>query len=99
MDISSLNSEEITLLGTGACTMLALHFSSQLASQHLYYWKNPKEQRAIMIIILMAPIFAVKSFVSVLDLEGGKPFLLLLDLIKQCYEALVWESLHLSCIF
>ncbi|KAI3829302.1 hypothetical protein L1987_03422 [Smallanthus sonchifolius] len=69
--------------------MLALHFSSQLASQHLYYWKNPKEQRAIMIIILMAPIYAVSSFVGVLDLEGGKLFLMLIGLIKECYEALV----------
>ncbi|KAK9071828.1 hypothetical protein SSX86_008257 [Deinandra increscens subsp. villosa] len=89
MDISSLNREELTLLGAGACTMLALHFTSQLASQHLYYWKNPKEQRAIMIIILMAPVYAVYSFVGVLDLKGGKPFLMLLDFIKESYKALV----------
>ncbi|KAJ0946650.1 putative organic solute transporter subunit alpha/Transmembrane protein [Helianthus annuus] len=89
MDISSLNREELTMLGAGACTMLTLHFSSQLASQHLYYWKNPKQQSAIMIIILMAPIYAVYSFVGVLDLKSSKPFLLLLDLIKESYEALV----------
>ncbi|KAM0051984.1 putative organic solute transporter subunit alpha/Transmembrane protein [Helianthus debilis subsp. tardiflorus] len=89
MDISSLNREELTMLGAGACTLLTLHFSSQLASQHLYYWKNPKQQSAIMIIILMAPIYAVYSFVGVLDLKSSKPFLVLLDLIKECYEALV----------
>lgn len=87
MDLSTFNRDELTLLGTGACTMLTLHFSSQLASQHLYYWKNPKEQRAIMIIILMAPFFAVNSFVAVLDVS--KPFSMLLETFKGCYEALV----------
>ncbi|KAD3337890.1 hypothetical protein R6Q59_027374 [Mikania micrantha] len=89
MDLSNLNREELTLLGSGACTMLALHFSSQLASQHLYYWKNPKEQSAILMIILMVPVYAVYSFVGVLDLKGAKPFLMVLTLIKECYEALV----------
>ncbi|PWA84758.1 Organic solute transporter Ost-alpha [Artemisia annua] len=89
MDLSKLNREELTLLGAGACTMATLHFSSQLASQHLYYWKTPKEQRAILIIILAAPVFAVNSFVSVLDINGSKPFFMLLNSIKECYEALV----------
>ncbi|XP_076943722.1 uncharacterized protein LOC143614069 [Bidens hawaiensis] len=89
MDLSKLDREELTLLGAGACTMLALHFSSQLASQHLYYWKNPKQQRAIMIVILMVPVYAVTAFVGVLDLKSSKPILQLLDLIKDCYEALV----------
>ncbi|MFS7968252.1 putative organic solute transporter subunit alpha/Transmembrane protein [Helianthus anomalus] len=89
MDISSLIREELTMLGAGACTMLTLHFSSQIASQHLYYWKNPKQQSAIMIIILMALIYVVYSFVGVLDLKSSKLILVLLDLIKECYKALV----------
>lgn len=89
MDISQFNRDELTLMGAGACTMLSLHFSLQLASQHLYYWKKPNEQRAIFIIILMAPIYAVNSFVGVLDLKETKPFLILLDSVKECYEALV----------
>lgn len=89
MDLSKFNREELTLLGAGGCTMLSLHFTFQLASQHLYYWKNPKEQSAIIIIILMAPLYAVNSFVGVLDVKGSKPFFMLLDAIKECYEALV----------
>lgn len=42
-----------------------------------------------MIIILMAPIYAVNSFVGVLDIKGTKPFFMLLDSIKDSYEALV----------
>lgn len=91
MDISQFSRDELTLLGSGACTMLALHFSFQLASQHLYFWKNPKEQKAIIIIILMAPVYAMNSFVGVLDVKGSKPFFMLLDSIKECYEALVCD--------
>ncbi|GJU23895.1 retrovirus-related pol polyprotein from transposon RE1 [Tanacetum coccineum] len=98
MDISKLNRDELTLLGAGACTMATLHFSSQLASQHLYYWKTPKEQRAILIIILMAPVYAVNSFVSVLDIKGSKPFFMLLNSIKECYEALV-IAMFLSLLY
>ncbi|KAI3667660.1 hypothetical protein L6452_42729 [Arctium lappa] len=69
------NRDELTLLGSGACTMFALHFASQLISQHLYYWKRPKEQRAIIIIALMAPVYAMNSFVGFVlsedeDLDG-----------------------------
>lgn len=69
--------------------MLSMHFTVQLVSQHLFYWKNPKEQKAIIIIILMAPIYAVDSFVGLLDFQGSKAFFMLLESIKECYEALV----------
>lgn len=37
----------------------------------------------------MAPVYAMNSFVGVLDIKGDKPIFMLLDLIKECYEALV----------
>lgn len=80
---------EMTLFGSACCSMLAMHFTVQLLSQHLFYWKNPKEQKAIIIIILMAPIYAIDSFVGLLDIKGSKAFFMLLDSIKECYEALV----------
>nr|POE50514.1 transmembrane protein 184 like [Quercus suber] len=80
---------EMTLFGSACCSMLTMHFTVQLLSQHLFYWKNPKEQKAIIIIILMAPIYAIDSFVGLLDIQGSKAFFLLLDSIKECYEALV----------
>ena len=66
IDISTLNAAQITVLGSAFCAMLSMHFTSQLLSQHLFYWKNPKEQKAIIIIILMAPIYAAVSFVGLL---------------------------------
>lgn len=79
----------LTLLGAGCCTMLTMHFTVQLLTQHIFYWKNPKEQKAIIIIILMAPLYAIDSFVGLLDIEGSKPFFTFLDSVKECYEALV----------
>lgn len=92
MDMSTLDRGQITLLGSSFCVMLSMHFTVQLLSQHLFYWKNPKEQKAIIIIILMAPIYAIDSFVGLLDIRGSKAFFMFLDSIKECYEALVSVS-------
>lgn len=37
----------------------------------------------------MAPIYAIDSFVGLLDIQGSKAFFMLLDSIRECYEALV----------
>ncbi|KAK9022917.1 hypothetical protein V6N11_003153 [Hibiscus sabdariffa] len=89
MDFSNLNRPQITLMGSAFCVILSLHFTLQLVSQHLFYWKNPKEQKAILIIILMAPIYAVVSFVGLLDVKGSTAFFMFLESVKECYEALV----------
>ncbi|XP_014518546.1 transmembrane protein 184C [Vigna radiata var. radiata] len=89
IDLSTLNPAQITVLGSAFCVMLSMHFTSQLLSQHLFYWKNPKEQKAIIIIILMAPLYATVSFVGLLDIRGSKEFFTFLESVKECYEALV----------
>ncbi|KAK6932502.1 Organic solute transporter subunit alpha/Transmembrane protein 184, partial [Dillenia turbinata] len=89
MDLSTMDAGQLTMLGAGACMMLTMHFTVQLLYQHLFYWKNPKEQKAIVVIILMAPIYAIDSYVGLLDIQGSKAFFMLLESIKECYEALV----------
>ncbi|KAL1222876.1 LAZ1-like protein 1 [Cardamine amara subsp. amara] len=89
IDLSTLSPAEITVMGSVFCVLLSMHFTMQLISQHLFYWKNPKEQKAILIIILMAPVYAINSFVGLLDAKGSKPFFMFLDAVKECYEALV----------
>ncbi|XP_010533868.1 PREDICTED: transmembrane protein 184C [Tarenaya hassleriana] len=89
IDLSTLSPVQLTVMGSAFCVMVTLHFSVQLMSQHLFYWKNPREQKAIIMIILMAPIYAVNSFVGLLDAKGSKGFFMFLDSIKECYEALV----------
>lgn len=89
MDFANMDRRQLTIASAGFSVMLTLHLTFQLLSQHLFYWKNPKEQKAILIIILMTPVYAIDSFIGLLDIRGSKPFFLLLDSVKECYEALV----------
>lgn len=89
MDVSNMNAAELTVVAAGGCALMSMHFTIQLLSQHLFYWKNPKEQTPILIIILMAPIYAVYSFVGLLAFQRSKSFFILLDSVKESYEALV----------
>lgn len=84
-----MNPGQLTLLASTFCVMLTMHFSGQLLTEHLLSWKKPKEQKAIIIIILMAPIYAIDSFVGLVDFQGSKAFFMLLESVKECYEALV----------
>lgn len=89
MDLTKMDPPTLTLLGAACCVMLSMHFTVQLVSQHLFYWKNPKEQKAILIIVLMPPLYAITSFVGLLDIKGSKTFFTCLESVKECYEALV----------
>lgn len=72
--IISMNPGQLTLLGSTICVMLTMHFAVQLISEHLFCWKKPKEQKAIIIITLMAPIYPIDSFVGLIDFQGSKAF-------------------------
>ncbi|XP_060193090.1 uncharacterized protein LOC132622492 [Lycium barbarum] len=87
MDFASMDSAQLTMVGSGFSALLSMHFTIQLLSQHLFYWKNPKEQKAIIMIIVMAPLYAIDSFVGLLDIRGSKAFFMFLDSVKECYEA------------
>lgn len=91
--ISSMNKGEIIILGCTVSVMLTIHFSIQLLAQHLMHWKKPKEQKAIVVIILMAPLYAIDSYVGLKNALASEAFFTLLDSIKECYEGLVIESL------
>ncbi|KAK2975331.1 hypothetical protein RJ640_004531 [Escallonia rubra] len=79
----------LTLMGSTVCVMLTVHLSLQLLSQHVSSWRKPKEQKAILVIILMAPIYAIDSYCGLIDIHGSEAFFMFLDSVKECYEALV----------
>lgn len=81
--------EQLTLLASTFCMLLTMHFSGQLLTEHFFFWKKPKEQKAIIVIILMAPLYAIDSFVGLLNVQGSKVSFTVLDSVKECYEALV----------
>ncbi|KAG5622663.1 hypothetical protein H5410_007881 [Solanum commersonii] len=87
MDFASMDRAQLTMVGSGFSALLSMHFTIQLLSQHLFFWKNPKEQKAIIMIICMAPLYAIDSFVGLLDIRGSKTYFMFLDSVKECYEA------------
>ncbi|KAL3345387.1 hypothetical protein AABB24_024385 [Solanum stoloniferum] len=106
MDFASMDRAQLTMVGSGFSALLSMHFTIQLLSQHLFFWKNPKEQKAIIMIICMAPLYAIDSFVGLLDIRGSKTFFMFLDSVKECYEAvaiakflaLMYSYLNISII-
>jgi len=45
----------------------------------------------------MAPIYAVVSFIGLLEVKGSETFFLFLESIKECYEALVSILFYRLC--
>lgn len=40
----------------------------------------------------MAPIYAIDSYVGLIDFRGSKAFFMFLESVKECYEALVGKK-------
>lgn len=89
LGLSSLGRREWTLLGAGACTLLSVVLTAQLIMKHMRHWSNPKEQKAIVAIALMAPLYAIVSLVGLVEIRGSTAFFSFLEALKECYEALV----------
>jgi len=88
----------------GITTALSVFLSVRLIYDHLANFSQPKKQKLIIYIILMVPLFAIDSFVGLLDIEAGDVVVMVLDAIKECYEAwvlprflpLLFASLHVA---
>ncbi|XP_057797275.1 uncharacterized protein LOC131013217 [Salvia miltiorrhiza] len=84
-----MESSQVSLIGSTICLMVTLQLSIQLVSQHYLSWNNPKEQKAIVVIVLMAPLYAIDSYAGFIVVQGSSTFFTFLDSVKECYEALV----------
>jgi len=76
------------LLG-GIFTALSIILSVVLIAKHLGSYSNPKQQRLIIIIILMVPLFAMDSYIGLLEIRAAEWVVMILDSVKECYEAWV----------
>jgi len=88
----------------GVAMLLSVLLSAALIMQHRRYYATPFEQRLIILIILMVPIFAINSFVGLFTLyetkfsriEQSEYLDTALDGIKECWEAVtIWAFLRL----
>ena len=66
-----------------ACTVLAIIMTARLIRAHLEYYRRPQRQRYVIRIILMVPIYAVASLLSLFFPEHA----LLFGVPRDAYEA------------
>ncbi|CAK9001844.1 Transmembrane protein 184A [Durusdinium trenchii] len=67
------------------CAMLAVVISGWNIFQHLVHYNEPKQQKFVVRILLIVPIYAVFSFLS-LSISSAHVFI---DIIRDVYEAFV----------
>lgn len=56
--------------------------------------EEPREQKATLIIILMAPLYVADSFIGLLGVNGSKAIFMILNSVKECCEALVLSPIN-----
>ena len=70
------------LIGAGF-VLVALLISLWLILQHLRSYRNPSEQKWIIAVLFMVPVYASESIISLWHSE----FSLACDILRNCYEA------------
>eukprot|EP00270_Netrium_digitus_P003577 TRINITY_DN1416_c0_g1_i1.p1 TRINITY_DN1416_c0_g1~~TRINITY_DN1416_c0_g1_i1.p1 ORF type:complete len:348 (-),score=82.50 TRINITY_DN1416_c0_g1_i1:275-1183(-) len=87
---SSLDLPRFVILAlAGGATVIACQICIMLIAQHLTSWSSPRQQRPIICIILMVPVFAVDSYIGLLEMPGSEVGSTVLHSVKECYEAFV----------
>ncbi|XP_046822961.1 transmembrane protein 184B isoform X1 [Vespa crabro] len=72
----------------GIFVWLALFLTCQQIYQHLRWYTNPTEQRWIVRILFIVPIYATYSWVSLLFFNSGSYYVYFFT-VRDCYEAFV----------
>lgn len=72
---------------SGIFVWLSLIITCHQIYQHLKYYTNPNEQRWIVRILFIVPIYAFDSWLSLLFFEHS--YYVYFDSIRDCYEAFV----------
>jgi len=83
-----IEAHDIGWIITGCFTLVALIASAWLILQHLQWYTNKLEQRYIVRILFMVPIYALISFASYVFWNHSTALIL----IQDCYEAIVLTS-------
>lgn len=85
LDVSNLNLFNYAWVITAICVIFATILTIRLIYMHLVYFHKPNQQKHIVRILLMVPIYAIDSWLSFRFYWLSVYF----DLIRDCYEAIV----------
>lgn len=72
----------------GLFALVALILSLFLILQHLRFYTNPAEQKWIVSIVFMVPVYATESVISL----WNPRFSLACDILRSCHEAFALYS-------
>lgn len=84
------------LVFTGCFVILSVIWSLGAIIAHLVHYNNPYRQRYIIRIIIMIPIYATTSWISLF--YQRKSWTLFVDLFRDCYEAYVIYIFFKLCV-
>ncbi|KAM0953035.1 putative organic solute transporter subunit alpha/Transmembrane protein [Dioscorea sansibarensis] len=72
----------------GVFALIATVLSLWLILQHLRSYNNPAEQKWVIGVLLMVPVYAIESVISL----STPKFSLICDILRNCYEAFALYS-------
>lgn len=81
----------------GACVWAAIFITCHQIYQYLRYYTNPAEQRWIVRILFIVPIYAFESWLSLMFFGGGNNYYVYFNAIRDCYEAFVIYNFLALC--
>ncbi|EJD01357.1 DUF300-domain-containing protein, partial [Fomitiporia mediterranea MF3/22] len=73
------------LVSSGICTLFAVFLSTMSIFLHLKNYRKPMLQRMVIRIMVMVPLYAVSSLISLFSLNAA----FVIDAIRDIYEAFV----------
>uniref|UniRef100_A0A7N0USJ9 Uncharacterized protein n=1 Tax=Kalanchoe fedtschenkoi TaxID=63787 RepID=A0A7N0USJ9_KALFE len=85
------------VLSASIFVLTALVLSTFLIFEHLASYNQPEEQKFLIGLILMVPVYALESFISLLNSNAAFNF----EVIRDCYEAFAlycFERYLIACL-
>ncbi|KAJ4930448.1 hypothetical protein NE237_000114 [Protea cynaroides] len=85
------------ILSAGVFVVVALVLSLFLISEHIVAYNQPEEQKFLIGLILMVPVYALESFLSLLYSNDAFIF----EIMRDCYEAFAlycFERYLIACL-
>lgn len=87
---------ELALTISAVCGVIAIVVSLSLMFMHAIRYSRPKEQRHIIRILFMVPIYALVSFLSIVFYQHSVYY----EVLRDCYEAFAIASFFsLMCAY
>jgi len=81
---------------SGICVWAAILITCHQIYQYLRYYTNPAEQRWIVRILFIVPIYAFESWLSLLFFRGNS-YYVYFNAVRDCYEAFVIYNFLALC--